>query len=323
MKRKILLCLMGILVLTGCGKDTIALEDFEKGLNNFIKSKVNEDTYEAKLEDGKMVVTYWDEDYTLTYNLKNDPTITYEVEIEKGISYDDYSTKNNTLSLPMLGYFAIADAYGVAADDSYAYFAETYLDGMFNVIDEDKESYIITDDVDEYSDNEKVILTSEFGEKVIDYIKYTYDKNIKIEDKKYDTFNYELTTKCDENSCVFTTKLTINPEGKFTEIMGYADELAKESMDESITPETADYHIELVVGESITISGEKLNGYDKSGMDIVEIDSLDSEYTFKATKAGIANGYFYIGEEDFRSYYITVTEADKNDKIENTTLTIK
>lgn len=223
----------------------------------------------------------------------------------------------------MLGYFAIADAYGVDATDSYAYFAETYLDGMFDTIDENKESYIITDDADGYSDEDKIILTSEFGDKVIDYIKYTYDKDIKIEDKKYDTFTYELTTKCDENSCVFTAKLTINPEGKFTEIIGYADELAKENMDDSITPENADYHIELVVGESITISGKNLNGYDKSGMDIVEIDSLDSEYTFKAIKAGVANGYFYIGEEDSRTYYITVTESDKDNKIDDKTLTIK
>lgn len=64
MKRKFLLCLIGVLVLTGCGKDTIAKKDFETGLNNFIKSEVNEDTYEAKLKDEKMIITYWDNDYT-------------------------------------------------------------------------------------------------------------------------------------------------------------------------------------------------------------------------------------------------------------------
>ena len=323
MKRKILLCLMGVLALTGCGKDTIAKKDFETGLKNFLKSDVNENDYEAKLKNGKMIVTYEDNDYTLTYDLKKEPNITYEFEIKKGTSYEEYLSKNDAISLPMLGYFAVLDTYGVAVEDSYAYFIETYLAGMFDAIDVDKESYVIVDDAEEYSGDAKIILTSEFGEKVIDYIKDTYDKDIKIEDEKYDTFDYELTTNCNDKSCVLTAKLTINPEGKFTEISGYADELAKESMDESITAENADYHIELAVGESITISGEDLSGYDKSGMDIVEIDSLDSKYILKATKAGIANGYFYIGEEDFRTYYITVTEDNRNEKRDDLTLTIE
>lgn len=322
MKRKLLFCLMGILLLVGCDKNTIE-KDFENGLNNFIESEVNEDQYEATLKNGKMIVTYYDEDYTLTYNLNNSPTITYEVEIKEGISYEDYAAKNQALSLPMLGYFALADTYGVDVTDSYIYFVETYLEGMFDTFDETKETYIITDDAEGYDSDDKIILTSEFGDKVIDYIKYTYDKNIKIEDKEYNTYTYELTTTCKKKSCVFTATLTVNSEGKFNEIIGYADKIAKENMDENITPENADYHIELVVGQSATINGDDLNGYDNSGMNIVEINSIDSGYEFKATKAGTANGNFYIGEEDSRTYYITVIEDNKNDKIEDIELTIK
>ena len=44
-------------------------------------------------------------------------------------------------------------------------------------------------------------------------------------------------------------------------------------------------------------------------------------YEFKAIKEGIANGNFYIGEEDYRTFYLTVSE--KTNKTENKTLTIK
>ena len=319
--KKILFVLMVGLLLTGCTKNTITEGDFEKGLNNFIESEVNTDEYEVKLNDGKMIVTYWDEEYTLEYDLRENPTITYEFEVKKGISYDDYFAKNQTLSLPMLGYFAIANTYGVEAVDSYTYFAESYLYGMFDAVDEEKESYIIVDEDEEFDSESKVILSSEFGEKVIDYIEYTYDKPIKIEDEKYNTYTYELEVSCEDDVCVFNVILTINPEGEFAELIGYADELAKESMDENITPENADYNIELVVGQSVTVSGKNLNGYDYSGMDVIEVDYLDSDYIFKATKAGIANGNFYIGEEDLRTFYITVTDGSK--KTEDISITVK
>lgn len=113
MKRKFLVFVLGALMLTGCGKTAISKAYFEEGLNNFIKSDSNAETYAAKMEDDKINVTYWDEEYILTYNLKEEPTITYEVEIKKGISYEEYTTKIDALSLPMLGYFAIADIKGI------------------------------------------------------------------------------------------------------------------------------------------------------------------------------------------------------------------
>ena len=61
------------------------------------------------------------------------------------------------------------------------------------------------------------------------------DRYIKIEDKENNTYTYELSAECEQKSCTLTATLTINPEGKFDEIKGYADELAKESMDENIT----------------------------------------------------------------------------------------
>lgn len=324
MKKRILFCLMVVFILTGCGKGSLKEADFEKGLKNYIESEENTYGYEAKVDNGEILVTYDEEDYVLTYNLKDNPVITYEVEIEKGISYDEYSIKTDALSLPMLGYFATLDVYGVDVLDSTTYFYQTYFNGMMDSIDYEKETYIVVDDADEVETDANIILTSEFGDKVIEFIEYNYEKDLVIKDNDNDTYTYEVSATCGDESCVLTAKLTVNSEGNFDKIVGYADELAKESMDEDITSENADYHIELVVGQTINISGKKLSGYELSGMDIVDVESLDSDYTFYAKKSGVANGKFYIGEdsEDVRTFYITVNESNNND-IDDISLTIK
>lgn len=322
MNKKIVLSFMGVLLLSGCTQDTISEKDFKKGLEKFIESEYNDNNYTAKLNGDKISVTYNNKEYILSYDLKENATFTYEVKIEEGISYDDYIAKTDILTLPMLGYISVLDTYGVEIEDAYTYFVSTYFDGMMDNYDEDKELYIITDDAEGFETDANIILISEFGDKVIEYVKNSYDENVKIEDSDYDTYKYELTTNCDENSCTFMAKLSVNPEGKFEEINGYADEMAKENMDENITPKTADYHIELAVGQSITISGKDLNGYEKSGMDVVEVESLDSNYVFKAIKAGVANGNFYIGDEETKTFYITVTDDD-NKKSKDKTLVIK
>lgn len=132
-----------------------------------------------------------------------------------------------------------------------------------------------------------------------------------------------MTTECSDKSCLFISKLVVNTKANFSKLNGYEEKLAKEDMDENIKPETVDYNIELAVGQSITISGKKLSGYEQTGMDIIEIEENASGYIFKATKPGVANGFFYIGEDSTRTYYLTVTESKDNNKIEDKTLKIK
>ena len=157
------------------------------------------------------------------------------------------------------------------------------------------------------------------------YRKDSYENDVKIEDEENNTYTYDLSAECGKKSCTLTASLTVNPEGDFDKIKGYADELAKENMDENITEDNADYNIELEIGQTVTISGKKLTGYDLSGMDIVEVEDLESKYTFTAKKAGIANGNFYLDEdgEDVRTFYLTVKESKKGNKVEDISLKIK
>lgn len=317
MKNKLVLSLIISLLLVGCGKTTISESQLKEGLNKYLTSEYNDSECEATLNNGEMEVSCEDEKYTLTYNLKGNPTFTYETEVKEGISYDEYCSKEEGLTLPMLGYIASAYTFGVDIEDSATNFILTYFDGIMNYYDS-AEQYIIVDDAEGLETDAEVILTSEFGSKVIDYVKASYAEDITIKDEENDTFTYVLSAKCEEKSCKFTAKLTINAEAQFEKLNGYADELAKEEMYEEITPETADYHIELKVGQTMKITG--VNGYELSGMDVIEVDN---EYDFKATKEGIANGYLYVGEDDQKSIYVTVTKAKENEELTDKSLNIQ
>lgn len=321
MKKKIILCLMASILLVGCGASMISKKTLEEGLDNYIKSEYNDSNYVVSVEKKKIVVTNDDKkEYVLTYNLNGEPTFTYETVIKEGITYDEYNLKTEALSLPMLGYIASSHTFDVELSDSYTYFILTYLEGMMDYYNEDY-TYIVIDDADAegLETDAEIILTSQFGSKVIDYVKDSYAKDIKIVDEENNTFIYELISRCETTSCTLTAKLTVNEEGKFDEIKGYADELAKENMYIDITETSADYHIELKVGQIIEISGD-LTGYELAGMDIVDVSE---EYNFTATKEGVANGYLYIGEDEPKTIYITVTEAKKGEKLETKTLKVE
>ena len=318
MKKNIITCLLILILLVGCGKSAVTEENFVKGLNKYLNSEYNDNGYEVTTEKNAMVVKKDDKEYKVKYNLKGNPTFSHEVKIEKGISYEEYSKKIETLSLPMLGYIALAHNYGVSIEDSSTYFTFSYISGYFDEID-DEDTFTIIDDDIEIDNSKNVIRTSKFGERVIDYVKATYDDEIDFDDE-LETYDYKVVTKCNKKSCTIKSILEVNPKANFQRIIGYAEQRAKEGMDKDITPETAKYNIELKVGQKIKITGKKLSGYEIKGMNVVEVSG---EYVFEATKRGVANGYFHIGEKTKRSFYITVTEPEKDEELKTKKLTVK
>lgn len=321
--RKFMLFLLLSLLLVGCGKDVIKESDLQKSLDDYISSEdYNYNGYDARLDNNKIVVSYDEHEYELSYNLKDKPTFIYEAEIKKGISYDDFVLKTDALSLIKIGYIAALGTYDINAEDADAYFSSIYLDEMLRFYYEDQK-YIVLDDESEGEETFEVITVEEFGERVVEYVEGVYGDGLTIKDKENDTFTYDLTQNCKKDTCTITAKLTINPDAKFENVTGTVEKLEKDNMYEDITPENADYHIELKVGQTIKVTGNDLSGYDLSGMDVVNVEFLDSGYKFKATEEGISNGYFYVGEDEKRTIYVTVTKAEKNEKLENKTLKVK
>ncbi len=316
--KKIIISLIMLFLLTGCGKQAVTQENFEKGLNQYINSEYNDNELSTKIIKNKIIVTKNDKEYEVAYNLKGNPTFINKITVEKGISYEEYSELIESLSLPMLGYMAMAHNYGVSPKDSSTYFTFTYVAEMFDEADEE-DTYVILDDDIEAPQGRRIIRTSTFPERVLEYVRNVYEDDIEFEDE-LETYEYSIEASCNLRKCEIISKLEVNPRANFQRLVGYAEAREREGMHKNITPENAKYNIELKVGQKIKISGKKLTGYEITGMNIVDVSG---EYTFEATRPGVANGYFHINEDDTRSFYITVTEPEQDEELKTKKLTVK
>lgn len=295
-------------------------ENLNEALQKFVSSEANEENYNISISNNFINVIVDNENYTLSYDLTDKPTFSMELPIQKGISYEEFEKKTENLILPMLGYVAVANIQGVEIEDASVYFLFSYLGSALKGSFSSENSYIIVDDLNfsegvtiEKTDNPKTIYTSEFGDRVIEYVNNMYKEKKSISDPE-GINSYLLTIeKSDttDTSCKLVSTLSVNNDADFSKISEYVNEI-KEPYD-SITSENADYKITLKVGQKCKIeSSEEFHGYE-TYMSCVEIDTNLDEIT--AIKAGTTKGYIYVGDKK-KTIYITVEENKGNETLE-------
>ena len=304
-------------------------ENLNSALQKFTSSSENEEGYTISVANKVITITADNENYTLNCDLTDKPIFSLEIPIQKGMSYDDFKKKTDKLLLPMLGYIAVANIEGVEIEDASAYFLFSYLGNALNGSFSTENSYIIFDDLNldegvtiEKKDDPKTIYTSEFGERVMEYVNNMYKEKQSISDSNgINSYTLEI-EKLDttETSCKLVSKLSVNLDADFSKIIGYADQVADSLINKNITKENADYTLTLKVGQKCKIeSDKKINGYQFYGYDCIELNDDYTEMT--ATSVGIKNGYFYIDNVK-KSIYITVEENTDNSTLDTLTLKI-
>lgn len=306
----------------------VTREKLTKALQEFVTSESNDADYEIKVEQNIINITIDNENYVLKYDLTDKPTFTLEIPVKKGDSYDEFEKKTDKFYLPMLGYLAVANVQGVKFEDSKAYFLFSYIEN-FNGSYSSEGGYWVVDDLNMSegvtvvkNDNPKTIYTSEFGDRVMEYVNYLY-KETQIATDAKEINSYTMTIeKIDitDTSCKLVSTLIVNPEADFTKINGYMEKIEGSFMNNDITKDNADYYIRLKVGQKCNVeSNEKLAGYELYG-GCVEIDTDAARIT--AIEEGNANGYLYIGDEK-KSFYIAVEKNEENNTLETITLNIE
>lgn len=302
-------------------------ENLEDSLQKFVLSKANKDNYNITVSNNVITVTVDNESYILNYDLTDKPTFLMEVPIQKGMSYEDFEKKKDNLILPMLGYIAVANVQGVEVEAASTYFLLSYLKSALNGSVLTENQYIIVDDLNfsseggtiEKTDNPKTIYTSEFGDRVIEFVNNMYKEKQTISDST-GINSYVLTIeKLDmtDTSCKLVSKLSVNLDSDFSKITELPSD---SSINSDITKENADLVVTLKVGQKCKIESiEKITGYEFYGYDCIELNDDKTEIT--ATSVGTKNGYLYIGEEKI-SIYVTVEENPENANLETITLKI-
>lgn len=333
----LLLCIFMTISLSSMSYATsvpVTDENLNDALQNFAESDCNNENYQISVADNIITLTSNDGTYKLNYDLANSPTFSFEVDIQQGMSYDDFKEQTDNVILPMIGYIAVANIQGVELEDASAYFLMTYLENVFNNSNLNENSYVIIDDTDmsdgvtinkDESDT-KTIYVSEFGERVMEYVNATYKDKQTITDSSDGVNSYEYTLErkdVTETSCKLVAEVVVNLDADFSKLDGYSSQVEESFLNKNITEENADYLIKLKVGQKCNIeSNEKITGYEISGYSCAEFS--EDKTVITATSVGKANGYLYVGDSNTKkSIYIIVEENTLNQELEPITIKIE
>ena len=308
----------------------ITKEDLSNSLEKFSNSEYNSlKISNISIEDNVINFMMDNEKYSLNYDLTDKPTFSTECIIEKGMTYEEFNNKIDNLSVVLLGYVAIADIHGANIKDACIYFPLSLLGNLANSSSSTNNFYTIIDDSTllegatvEKTDDPQVIYTSEFENRIMEYVNKIYDKKQVLSDES-GINSYLLTiekTDTTDTSCKIKYTLSIKNDADFSKIAGITDQIADSFINKDITKENADLVVTLKVGQKCKFeSNEKITGYEHSGYDCIERNEDNTIITAKSV--GIQNGYLYIGNQK-KSIYITVEENTDNSTLETIILKI-
>ena len=84
-------------------------ENLTNTFEKFESSEANKDNYNISVSNNVINITIDNENYVLNYDLTDKPTFSFEVPIEKGMSYEEFKKQTDNLIFPMFGYIAVAN----------------------------------------------------------------------------------------------------------------------------------------------------------------------------------------------------------------------
>lgn len=213
-------------------------ENLNAALQSFIASGDGE--FQISVENEIITIKEESGEYILNYDLTGKPTFWYETTIEEGMDYADFEKETGNLGLPMLGYIAVANIQGIEVNDSMSYLIFSALGGVLDGSFSTDDSYVIVDDLNvsdgvtiEKTDDPKVIYTSEFGERVMEYVNYMYKETQTVTDADgINSYTYTTEKKdVTEKSCKLVATLEMNMEADYSQLDGYVWNIGGENED--------------------------------------------------------------------------------------------
>lgn len=199
----------------------------DAAFQKFVSSDENTKNYKISLSDNIITINLEDKNYNLNYDLTDKPTFTLTVPIEVGMSYEKFKEETGNLTLPMLGYIAVANIQGVEIEDASSYFLFSYLSGSSN-LSSNQNLYMVVDDLNvsegvtiQKSDDSTTIYASEFGNRVMEFVNNMYKDKMTITDDTY-SFSVEKQDETD-TSCKLVSTLSVNADADFSKLKGYTN----------------------------------------------------------------------------------------------------
>lgn len=268
------------IVATSCYAESVEVnqQNFENAVQEVVAVMENKENYKIEVVDSEMKITIDENEYIVQYDFEDSPTFTYEWNIQKGMDYDDFEEQIHNMLLPFIGYMAVANIQGVSVKEAgtYAYFSYLRNSGGEEITPVLFDDRIMSEGV-RIVDLDDMILVSEFGERVIEYVDRTYKDEDVVTDKE-EINSYEIKIEkqdVTEDSCKLVSTVSVNLDGDFTKLIKaekYANtEVKKEEKEIEIEEkehvenqkEESNEDIILDVDEEIEKQKEKNKGEEK------------------------------------------------------------
>lgn len=228
LKKILIICLLIVVIFTTISyAESVKVTEenlkstFEKHKDSFaslgISSiSVSNDTINSRIEDLN---------FAMKYDLTNNPIFTCEATINKGMTYDEFEKQTNGCGkLHMSAFIAVANIQGVELSNAMSYYIASIMNGSFSLTDS---KYMIVDPAPGVtitpSEGTEIILMSEFGDKVMEYVNEVYkDKYTKTDNTYTQTIERKDVT---DTSCKIVYMLEINTDALYSEVNkdGFSD----------------------------------------------------------------------------------------------------
>ena len=160
-----------------------------------------------EVQDDTIIINTNSEPINVKYSLEDKPTFSCEMQVQNGMTYEEFEAKQNKLSGTMYSYLAVAEMNNVDISKALMYFTMSLLSGGESSLDISGSSSVTKDEIEK---------------DIMGYVNSQYGEKRVISDNgegMANTFTLEMEQQeVTDTSCKVVWTLTINKDGNFEAI---------------------------------------------------------------------------------------------------------
>ena len=264
---------------------------------------------DVKVYDDKITLKNSNTEYTILYSISNNKiNFSCSFDVEKGMNYNEYNEKicGDYKVIPSLLYSAVAEKYDCVYKEATGYYNLILLNNILNGASTSTKYTIVDSRAEATESDENVILTSEFGDKVLEVVDNQFKERYSFSDSNIlNSFVCNMTKQnLTQNSRRLSFDLTVDTTADFSDVL--IKELEIFNSQEAAAKEKSRYKVKLKVGQKLVAPWAK--GIIVYG-NYVKLDGDGRSLELEGIKEGTTHGIIYTRTGGDESIYI---EVEKN-----------
>lgn len=163
---------------------------------------------QVNVGDNTISLIYNNQQLEMQYDLSSAPTFTMGIDVQQGMTSDEFLSENQNLGGILLGYIAIASLNNTDPNEAMLYYAFTSLESMGGITIDSSTS-------------------SQINNNIMEYVNSLYGNPQTYSDSQYGN-TFQVTTELQNvtnTSCRVVSTLKVNPNGDFSKVHEYIEQV--------------------------------------------------------------------------------------------------